>query len=50
MAAGANEADVVDKPGKAKVHEAEEAEANEVDIAKANVAIEANEANKADVY
>ncbi len=33
MAAGANEADVVDNPGKAEVHEAEEAEANEADDA-----------------
>ncbi len=32
MAAGANEADVVDKPGEAKVHEAKEAKANEADI------------------
>ena len=32
MVAGADEADVVDKPGKAKVHEAEEAEADEADI------------------
>ncbi len=32
MAAGADEADVVDKPGKAKIHEAEEAKAVEANI------------------
>ncbi len=33
MAAGVNEADVVDKPGEAEVHEVEEAEADEADDA-----------------
>ncbi len=32
MATGANEADVVDKPGEAKIHKAKEAEANEANI------------------
>ena len=45
MAAGADEADVVDKPGEAEVHEAEEAEADEAD--NANDAVEAVEAVEA---
>ncbi len=46
MAAGADEADVIDKPGKAKVHEAKEAKADEADIV-ADYA-ETNDAGKAD--
>ncbi len=48
MAAGADEADVVDEPGKAKVHEAKEAKANEADdVIMTNKAVDATEANKA---
>ncbi len=49
MAAGADEADVVNKPGEAEVHEAEEAEADEVDVADDTEDVaEATDANKAD--
>ncbi len=52
MAAGANEADVIDKPGKAKIHEAKEAKADEADNAivtdKAVDATEADEAKATD--
>ncbi len=49
MATGADEADVPDKLGKAKVHEAEDAKANEADDAiMTNKAVDATEANKAE--
>jgi hypothetical protein len=49
VAAGADEADVVDKPGEAEVHEAKEAEADEADIVDdAVMPAEADDADEAE--